>query len=533
MPLLTREIRPSEGHCLYFPKRPKGRRCVVGEATRIWRFFSREEWKHVPLGQFKAEFPPKGKPSLVLTSEGLRCKVEAVFTVVSGGYLEGREERIELSTDTWAASRQAPTPVGFERLERWAENICANAITDIVEKSSFLQLVEPNGRADAREAIKAKLSGDLGRVGLVFVSGVIGIEVADPEMAGVPPEIAEKWLELTQRRNAERLAADKEQKTFLEQQAVAETKHQITMAEETRQRSRLIKEVQEAGAVDVAKVQADRDVKLKEQEGAKEMLLADLQKGIDDLHSKAQQSLVQRQADAGKNQAVANHATELEKRRLAAQLEDEEHQRELKRRKRREEFALTEHQETVEGEKRAAEVAQEQHAKNIASKRQEAELEQEASKLLRMKDEVSELQVRLAAAQTKLAEADLEVQRKRWEIANEGAKGQSLAVAAATLQMNAAVLQALPEIFRNASNGSGKVGEVRILAMPGKDGGSVGPLNLNDLIAGTSVIPMLKEVFQFVSGFAKVESEAPTDAAAVPKESGFPNSPAMPMNRAG
>jgi hypothetical protein len=186
---MLRKISPANGYCLFFPKRPRGKRFVSGRSVWVTPF---EEWKHVKLGLFSVLLPAD-QQMLIATSEKLECDLKASFGIVIGAPGDNREDWLDRATGSCPATRSMHEKDRIELVpffRDWAANHCRMAILNTVGKSQYVQLFEdPEYRANVQTEVETAARQTLEQVGMLLVQCTVVLEPREPKGVFATPDI--------------------------------------------------------------------------------------------------------------------------------------------------------------------------------------------------------------------------------------------------------------------------------------------------------------------------------------------------------
>ncbi len=476
---MLRKIRPDNAYCLFFPKRPTGKKVVVGETARVWPW---EEWNHVKLGMFTISLPlnvvSKEKPNtkdIYVTLEDLECAVNAEFVVVVGGNRdEEREDRLARCTDSCTPSRDLQRKIEFAFFEGWARNYVSTAVKIALKDCKYVELIEdPEYRKAAVVSIENKAREDLAKIGLILVRCTILIEPLPPTGALATKAILTKWQEFKKTLDEAALATERSDNEFQQKRAELDKTHSTQLKIIAVEKKRLENE----GDIKFQKWEHNErltlDVEKKKQIREKEKIVSEVQKEIDDLSKQTQLGKIERDAEI-------------------CRLED----------------------------------AKKQDLEDLRRKDETDELAHKG-KILQMEQANVELESKLGDLKRKISEVEIELEKKKGLAQAETVERHSLAESAATIEMRRIMMEALPKVMEQAARPIEKMGEIRAISISGatdSSGGNEGVLG--SILASASALPLVSECIQLIRGLdANMEGtlKRGRDAKQSPKEtSGIP-----------
>jgi hypothetical protein len=466
---MFRTIKPDNGYCLFFPKRPEGKRLVIGQDVRVGLW---EKWKHIKLGQFGILLPDPNEPELITTAEDLEVQVRADFKVVVGGRPEGREGRLQKATESCSLTRDIKDKIELSFFQDWAKRYCKNSIKRVVRDCSFIRLIEDTDyRAEASKRITDDLKDNLDGIGLILVESTVKIEPLEPKGIIATKEVLDKWLEYRTTVDTAELAKQRatNEAGIAKQKIEDERKKQ----EEELEYQRKVREAQQVSAL--RETQRQMDIKERENIRNKEDAI---RKFEEELSMWAQEA-------------------QLRKLHMDAEIEEEKEKEKEKLEHIRRENAEQDLKHRLELQERES-----QHRREMEERESQHKQEMERHKLeiLEIEREASEKELATMQLKEKAAALKTELERVHGEVRARIIEQETLARSADIIKMREILFQALPEVVREVNRPIEKMGEIRVNFI-----GAAGNVEqsgfLKGLLTSTSTIPLIKEALRFLRDF--------------------------------
>lgn len=517
--------KPDNGYCFFFPGRPKGRRFVAGRTVSVGMF---EEWKHVRLGQFGVRIhtttsgvantstaerknPTSGEPPLIATLDNFKCAIEGDFKIVVGGAGSDLEieERIHLCTRTCPPTRDVANKIGFDFFEPWARNYCNNSITQVIGGHVFLDLLTSDELAAIVQEIRSHLTSNLAKIGLLLVESTIIITPLEPPTERATTDILAKWnklLLLRQQIEEQKLNQENGHKRTMQ----AETDNHLRISEEKRCDQVLALEtIKTRNIAELADLKRNNEIANQEAERKKAERITELKTEIDKINESLK---------------IAQHtlSEEASKRDHAKKCQDEAYQHEL------EEKAATNaatREQAQSAHKHHMALDDEMHKLTIQQKEQErTELSKtQTLKVIGIDEQVANKRLEFFDAYEKLENAELDRRQRAGTIEASTRQALVLADAAAQIQIQQQMVQSLPQVLAAISAPIGKIGDLRVLCVPGGTDAAAATSGIGGILAASTALPLFKEAIDLVRDFVRADSSAVEHGPSRPNdgESGF------------
>jgi len=448
--MFWKKISPANGYCLFFPHRRAGSRFVSGQSVRVSPL---EEWKHVRLGFFQVVLPGQDQ-LLVTTSEQLTCGIRASFGMLIGGPEEGREDRIAKATISCPAKRSLDDGDKVELVpffQDWAKKHCQTAIVNTIKERKYIALIEdPEYRQEAEKKIESFARDSLATIGMMLVQCTVIVEPNEPIGVFATEEILRKWQQYRRIVNAAEILKLKEENQKNEEMSKVNADHEKENARLKQKTTIELLDLQQE------KIRADnaRDIKTQEELDEKDKQIGVIKEGM------------------------ALRAQEVQKQDIRRE-EELKQERELKA------------NELVELRRKHASESLAYHQNQLANERIVAE---------------KELEVQLL--KQKLNEVEVELERSRGDVKALNIQKEVLAKGAHEIKKRELLYAILPKIAEEASRPVAKIGEIRAINLSGQAGAEASnQSNIGSILASASTLPIVREIFRFVSDMEKTDSQ--------------------------
>jgi len=467
--MFYRKIKPENGYCLYFPNRKQGARFEAGRRIRVWLW---EEWKHIKLGQFEVKF----EKELVSTADNLDCEVRADFQIVVGGPEDGRESRLEKATISCSPTKNIKDKIELEFFKVWATNYCKSSVVRVIQKCNYVNLIEDlDYRTDAANRIEDDARKTLENIGLILVRCTVVLEPLEPKSILATKDILDKWLEFRRTLDAANLAKQQAENQKKQQEAELEREHSEKLKQTDHLKKTKEKEIDDQTKIKIAEIEANTAIKEKEQERDRDEVVGQIDEVI---YARAQQSQLQ------KIRMAAQIEEEREKKRADLEKEREKNNEELARLKRQNEEQRLQHE----------------------LKRQQLELEK-----LEKEREAKQREVEVVELKRQIAEKENTQEEQRGMTKVKIIKEETLAKSADVIEMRKLLMDNLPKVMEMANRPIEKMGEIRINMYGGGADTVFGQNNtLGTFLASASTLPIIKEFLRFLKDWEGETSEVKT-----------------------
>ncbi|MAU00173.1 MAG: hypothetical protein CL608_23785 [Anaerolineaceae bacterium] len=502
-----RRVTPDNGHCLFFPSRPEGKRLVIGQS--VWVKPS-EQWRHIQLGVFPVQLSQGQEGGLFTTRENLECKVKAEIMVWIGGYKLGkpqdddseqnevlnqdrnkeRETNLDKATEGEAPNRDIERKIQYSDYYNRVANYAKTSIKRVLKTKTQIELIEDNNYlAQTVQEIEQDLGNSLGNIGLILLDSTFVLEPLEPDdPKQASKEILDAWRKREQIADEAALEKERDKADFIQREDELKQRandHRLELKAKAEAKEREL-DIETQRALQAKKVEIDT-IKRENDRIAKEYKLYQL--GIEQ-ELKSEELRIQNENEQTEEEQVDER--EMRKRlREAAQLRHEE------------EIEQAREKQTDEREKRRRlrEAAQLEHELEILRKRQEKlEMELEQGRL-----ELEEKHNR-RNIEEEINEMESRLERTRGETRVELIERETLAKSAHMLKMQELLLTNLPNILQEANRPIEKMGEIRLINLSGANENSGLDKTLSGILTSTSILPILKDMLRFIKDF-EVEPE--------------------------
>jgi len=466
-------IEPLPNYALYFPNRKRDR-VIIGKAALV-SLWAQEEFKYIQLGDFRVTIQFDSVPGKLLakTSDDLPCKTVANFYV----RVNEDADSLEKATRKCAPSRKITktNTISHDDLKKDLESTLESLTENCVRQVAYLDLLQSSEQAKMLEnSIRTDADRKMTEMGFMLLGCRVDVQPIAPSQES-----------LAQNANLKQVwKSHLEAKDQIEQEELELKNKQEERKKEEENRSRLQRDKLDSEAeAERQRFLNDRDEQLR-------------QLKIEDEKRKSkteeERALIISAAQAT-NDRLQREKIAIEHERLRLE-ETQKHQRETEE-EQREQERLT-HQFELSKLRREEENKEKQFAlERLQGQTQLAELE---SKQIMLKRQIAESE---SATFLFKGRAEAEIEQLK-----------ALAAHATEIEMNRALLTALPAILEKAYLPSQKLGDIKVLYVGGNNGDSNNKSQasidqvLGSILSAMSTFPMLRETLRFLNKW-----EVPTD----------------------
>jgi hypothetical protein len=467
---MRRRIEPKTGHALFFPDRRENQ-IVIGDAVNVW-IWQREEFKHVQLGYFKVEikFSQAAENPPAKTSDDLPCDVHAIFRIAVNEDIDS----LNKSTRDCSVSKNLEVAtVSHGDFKKFVTDKLEILIEESVRKVAYTDLFKKAESAiELESSIRTKAEEDLTEIGFSLQGCRVDIvpQAPTPEALAKQAALQNLWSKHLETKRNNELEVVRRHNDFEEKRKKEEN------------RSKLVREKEDSEY----EVDRQKELNKREDDLRKLRLTNDQAKlKVEEEKAKISGALQLLNDEIQRKKDLYEH----ERRKLNTTHKLDEEQHEAKRR-----YDLE-----LENLDRRFHL-------NQLKREEEANERENALVALEDKRKLAELEVHQADMQQKLAEIKHFEIEKLGKVEAEIQKLKVLAEHAHNIEMNQALLEALPAILEKAYIQSDKLGEVKIMYIGGGSaenvpGSSAKPIDqvIGTILSSMSTIPMLREVLQFLN----------------------------------
>ena len=474
--MFTRRIEPKPNHALLFPqKTPK--EVIIGKAVFVARVL-RLEIKHIQLDDFQMSLGfGEGLPNPpAKTAEDLQCRVEVFLRI----QIKHDPDSLQLATETWPASSSIEPPITQDHFKRQLNSPLVSTIESEVRKASYLELLlSVDAKANLESTIRTACTNVVQCRGFELLGCRVDVQTAEPTADALThnAELNSKWnSHITE-------------------------KHQLELKEKERNINHFaaILKLQNDEVNKKKQLETQSKVDLEEEKNRCESILRDLRnKDRENQKEAKEKSEPIAKAIATVDDTIQRQKIEFEHDRKKLEIQRQA-ERDAFDSKMKQDAAKTQesHEQVMLQMKRDSEVKKANHDLNMEKQKVELlTLEVQKIDLQKQKDSVE------AAKVLELGTAKAEVQRL-----------QTLAAKADAIQLSECLLKALPEILEKAYQPCQKIGDVRMLVVSGdrqlihnSEHHNTENGLMNTLLSSMSLIPLVREVIDFVKEGASVVS---------------------------